>query len=108
TGLVLAGDQASTSAITMTYTGLVQLDDKLQVQPQLAQSWNVSSDGLTWTFHLRHNLRFSDGTPLTSADVAYSINRALQPATKSAVAPIYLSLLKDSDKLLAGFIPTFT
>src|SRR5437762_2915348 len=106
--LVLSADQASMNAISMIYTGLVQLDDKLQVQPQLAQSWEVSSDGLTYTFHLRHNLKFSDGRPLTSVDVAYSINRALQPATKSSVAPIYLSLVKDSDKLLAGFIPTFT
>ena len=106
--LVLSADQTSMNAISMIYTGLVQLDDKLQVQPQLAQSWEVSSDGLTYTFHLRHNLKFSDGTPLTSTDVAYSINRALEPATKSSTAPIYLSLVKDSDKLLAGFIPTFS
>ncbi|MFL5626781.1 MAG: ABC transporter substrate-binding protein [Ktedonobacteraceae bacterium] len=106
--LVMAADQPSMSAIQMIYTGLVQLDDKLQVQPQLAQSWDVSADGTAYTFHLRRNLQFSDGTPLTSADVAYSIDRALQPTTKSTVAPIYLSLIKDSDKLLAGFIPTFT
>ncbi|HBE29740.1 MAG TPA: peptide ABC transporter substrate-binding protein, partial [Ktedonobacter sp.] len=72
--LVLAADQPSMSAIQMIYTGLVQLDDKLQVQPQLAQSWNVSPDGLHYTFHLRRNLKFSDGTPLSSADVAYSID----------------------------------
>src|SRR5436853_403061 len=106
--LVLTTDQTSMSAIQMIYTGLVQLDDKLQVQPQLAQSWNVSLDGLNYTFHLNKAMKFSDGTPLTSADVAYSIDRALQPATKSTVAPIYLSLVKDADKLLAGFIPTFT
>ena len=104
--LVLSTDQTSMSAIQMIYTGLVQLDDKLQVQPQLAQSWNVSPDGLNYTFHLNKAMKFSDGTPLTSADVAYSIDRALQPATKSTVAPIYLSLIKDSDKLLGGFIPT--
>jgi oligopeptide transport system substrate-binding protein len=106
--LVLGTDQPSMNAVQMLYTGLVQLNDKLQVEPQLASSWDVSSDGLTYTFHLRHNLKFSDGTPLTSTDVAYSIDRALQPTTKSPVAPIYLSLIKDSDKLLAGFIPTFT
>lgn len=106
--LVLATDQPSMNAVQMLYTGLVQLNDKLQVEPQLASSWDVSSNGLTYTFHLRHNLKFSDGTPLTSTDVAYSIDRALQPTTKSPVAPIYLSLIKDSDKLLAGFIPTFT
>jgi len=104
--LVLAADQPSMSAIAMISTGLVQADDKMAIQPQLAQSWDVSPDGLTWTFHLRHNLTFSDGAPLTSADVAYSIDRALQPTTKSPTAPIYLALIRDSNKLLAGFTST--
>src|SRR6266699_2606078 len=77
-----------------------------QVHPQLAQSWDESSNGLTWTFHLKTNLKFSDGKPLTSRDVAYSIDRALQPATKSNVAPIYLGLVKDSEKLLTSRIST--
>ena len=100
----LAYDTSSISAIQMIYTGLVQLDDKFQIHPQLAQSWQQSSDGLTWTFHLKPDLKFSDGTPLTSADVIYSIDRALQPTTKSTVAPIYLDLIRDSDKLLGGRI----
>ena len=102
----LAYDLPSITAIQMVYTGLVQLDDKMQVQPQISQSWGLSADGLTWTFHLRSGLKFSDGTPLTSHDVAYSLDRALQPTTRSTIAPIYLDLLKDSDKLLAGTIPT--
>src|SRR6185312_4005488 len=102
----LAYDASSISAIQMVFTGLVQLNDKMQVVPQLASSWNESPDGLTWTFHLKPNLKFSDGTPLTSHDVIYSIDRALQPATKSTVAPIYLDLIKDSDKLLGGTINT--
>ena len=101
-----AHDSASISAVQMIYTGLVQLDDSLSVRPQLAQSWQQGSDGTTWTFHLKSGLKFSDGTTLTSHDVAYSIDRALQPATKSTVAPIYLKLIKDSDKLLAGRINT--
>ena len=55
---------------------------------------------------MKPDLKFSDGTPLTSHDVVYSIDRALQPATKSAVGPIYLTLIKDSDKLVAGKIKT--
>ncbi|WP_242527241.1 peptide ABC transporter substrate-binding protein [Ktedonosporobacter rubrisoli] len=102
----LAHDTASINAIQMMFTGLVQLDDKLQVHPQLARSWEMGDDGLTWTFHLRPNLKFSDGTALTSADVAYSIDRSLQPKTQSRIAPIYLGLVKDSDKLLAGKIQT--
>lgn len=102
----LAFDAQSISAIQMVFTGLVQLNDQQQVVGGLAQNWSVSADGLAWTFHLKKNLKFSNGTPLTSADVAYSIDRALQPATKSSVAPIYLSLIRDSDKLLAGSVST--
>jgi oligopeptide transport system substrate-binding protein len=102
----LSTDLPSIAAIDLVFTGLVQLDDNLKVQPQLAASYSEGADGLTWTFHLRPNLKFSDGTPLTSADVAYSIDRALQPAEKSPVGPIYLALIKDSDKLVAGKIKT--
>lgn len=100
----LAYDDSSITAIQMVFTGLVHLDDKFQIKPQLAQYWQQTSDGLTWTFHLKPHLKFSDGSPLTSADVIYSIDRALQPTTKSTVAPIYLDLIKDSDKLLGGRI----
>jgi peptide/nickel transport system substrate-binding protein/oligopeptide transport system substrate-binding protein len=102
----LAYDQNSLSVISMIYTGLVSLNDQMQVQPQLATSWTVSSDGLTWTFHLASGLKFSDGTPLTASDVAYSINRALEPATKSTVAPIYLGLILNADKVLDGSLST--
>lgn len=102
----LAYDQNSLSVISMLFTGLVQVNDKLEVQPGLAQSWSQSKDGLTWTFILRNGLKFSDGTPLTANDVVYSLNRALLPATRSTTAPIYLGLIRDSDKLLAGGITT--
>jgi oligopeptide transport system substrate-binding protein len=102
----LVDDAASINAVQMIFTGLVQLDDHLQLHPQLAQSWQVNSDGVTWIFHLKPHLKFSDGTPLTSADVAYSIDRALQPKTQSPVAPIYLSLIKDANQLISGKIST--
>jgi oligopeptide transport system substrate-binding protein len=102
----LSTDANSNTAISMVFTGLVEFNDKLGIIDQLAQSHNVSPDGLTWTFHLRPNLKFSDGTPLTSADVAYSIDRALDPAVKSPVAPGYLNLIKDSAKRNKGQIKT--
>ncbi len=102
----LSTDLPSISAIDMVFTGLVQLDDQGRVYDELAASHSVASDGVTWTFKLRSGLKFSDGTPLTSADVAYSIDRALQPSLKSIVGPIYLALIKDSDKLNAGKIKT--
>nr|BBH95515.1 ABC transporter substrate-binding protein [Thermogemmatispora argillosa] len=102
----LVTDPSAIRAVELVFTGLVQLDDQLQVRPQLASSWTVSSDGLSWTFHLKPNLKFSDGTPLTAQDVAYSLDRALQPSTRSTTAPLYLALLRDADKLLAGTIST--
>ncbi|MBE3558050.1 MAG: peptide ABC transporter substrate-binding protein [Ktedonobacteraceae bacterium] len=91
--------------IQTIFTGLVQFKDDGTVVDQLAASHTVSSDGLTYTFTLRPNLKFSDGSPLTAQDVAWSIDRALKPATKSQVIN-YLNLLKDWDKMTSGKIPT--
>jgi oligopeptide transport system substrate-binding protein len=102
----LATDLPSVTAISMVFTGLVSLNRNLVVQPQLASSWSVSPNGLTWTFHLRPHLTFSDGTALTSRDVAYSLDRALQSGTHSPTAPTYLGLIKDADKLVKGQIRT--
>jgi peptide/nickel transport system substrate-binding protein len=44
-------------------------------QPGLAKTWDVSDDGLTWTYHLRSGVKWSDGVPLTAGDVAYTFNR---------------------------------
>ncbi len=101
----LVQDTDSNFPIQDVFTGLVTLDDKLTVQPQLAKSWKVSADGLTYTFTLKDNLKFSDGTPLTSQDVIYSINRSIIPATKSPVS-YYLAQIKDYDKANSGKIPT--
>src|SRR5579884_855330 len=93
----LAYDIASINTVQLLFTGLVSLDDNLKVQDQLAASHQVAADGVTWTFKLKDGLEFSDGSPITSTDVAYSIDRALQPSTKSGVASFYLGQIKDSD-----------
>ncbi|MBX5450862.1 peptide ABC transporter substrate-binding protein [Thermogemmatispora sp.] len=102
----LVTDLPSSTAINLVFTGLVSLDENLNVQPEIASSWDISPDGLTYTFHLRNDVKFSDGTSVTSEDVAYSIDRALQPATKSPVAGSYLNLIKDADLLSAGKKPS--
>ncbi|MEO6893293.1 MAG: ABC transporter substrate-binding protein [Ktedonobacteraceae bacterium] len=102
----LASDPQSLKVVAMLYTGLVGLNAKLQVTSELIASWSVSSDGLHWTFHLHPNLKFSDGMPLTSADVAYSINRALAPTIKSARNLTYLGMIKDAARFHAGRIST--
>ncbi len=102
----LIRDLSSASIINMLYEGLVEINDSGAIQKTLAQTYSTSPDGLTWTFTLRNHLQFNDGTPLTSADVAYSLDRALQPVTRSPLAPYYLRLIKDSDKLASGQIKT--
>lgn len=81
------------------------LTDNGTVVDQLAASHHVSADGLTYTFTLKSHLKFSDGTPLTVDDVAYSLNRTVLPATSSIVRN-YLDLLKDYDKITHSKIPT--
>src|SRR5262249_10160312 len=65
------------------YSGLVTFDSSLRVVPDAAASWDVggtgAQKGTIYTFHLRPDLHFSDGTPLTADDFAYSIDRALDP-----------------------------
>lgn len=59
---------------------LVEPDDDLVMQPSLAESWEVSEDGLTVTFKLRDGATFHDGSPLTAADVVYSYDRIRESA----------------------------
>jgi len=72
-----ASDSPSINAIQMVFTGLVQLDNNLKVVPQLAASYDKSADGLTYTFHLKSGLQFSDGKPLTSHDSESAVDYRL-------------------------------
>src|SRR5690348_2642700 len=76
---VNGGDFNSYQAVGVIYSNLVKLDSDLRPVGDAASNWDVSADGLTYTFHLRHNVRFSDGTPVTAADVVYSFTRDLNP-----------------------------
>jgi peptide/nickel transport system substrate-binding protein len=62
-----------------------------KLQPELAESWKVSDGGRTITFHLRAGLQFSDGSPLTSEDVARTLHRAFDPKEHSPVADAFRS-----------------
>ena len=108
--------------ISMIYTGLVTFDSGLNVVGDAATKWDIDTTGTIYTFHLRHDLNFSDGKPLTAVDFAYSINRALDPAVctqqdgatygpkgtggtgecTSPIAPGYLGSILGADKRLAG------
>ncbi|CAN5845192.1 ABC transporter substrate-binding protein [soil metagenome] len=61
------------------YDTLVMFDSSLQIVPGLAESWEASEDGLTWTFKLRDGVMFHDGTPLRASDVVFSLQRIVDP-----------------------------
>lgn len=72
------------------FSGLVQLDSQLQIQPDLAAGWTISQDGTIYTFYLRKNAVFHDGHPVTAHDLLFSWERATDPETESEVALTYL------------------
>ena len=68
------------SVYNLVYDSLITIDDNYMPQGCIAESWEESSGGKYWTFHLRTDVRFSDGTPLTAADVVASANYILDKA----------------------------
>ena len=69
--------------------------------PGLAESWEVSPDGLTYTFHLREGVKFHDGAVLTADDVVYTFDRMLNPATKALNTDI-LTFIAGSQERMDG------
>ena len=76
--------------LAQCFDGLVRYNEKNEIEPALAEKWDISPDGKTYTFHLRHGVTFHDGSPFKASDVKYSWERALNPDTKSPVANNYL------------------
>ncbi|MGH7991503.1 MAG: ABC transporter substrate-binding protein, partial [Limisphaerales bacterium] len=72
---ITANEMSSINIIRLLFASLLNFDEPSQsVEPGLADSWTNSPDGKTWIFHLRKNLRWSDGAPLTADDVVFTWN----------------------------------
>jgi peptide/nickel transport system substrate-binding protein len=90
------GTAANTSfrVTYMLYDRLVTYDGTTtDIKPQLAESWDVSPDGMTYTFHLRKDAKFHDGTPVTADAVQYSFTRAMK--IKKSAAGIFEGIVDD-------------
>lgn len=72
-----ANDCFSTYVFDEIFDTLVALDDHLNFVPHVAESWQAAPDGTVWTFKIRKGITFSDGSPLTAKDVAFSFHRIL-------------------------------
>jgi peptide/nickel transport system substrate-binding protein len=80
---------AAGEALTLMSDTLVNLDyDMRTLRPGLAERWEVSPDGLVYTFHLRRDVTFCDGKPFTAADMAFSLNRWIGRTTPRATSPV--------------------
>ena len=87
-------DTASWGFEQMLFDTLVRYSDSgVELVPDAATSWESSVDARTFTFHLRHDLRFSNGRPVTSADFAYEIERVLDPADNSQGIEYYRGIV---------------
>lgn len=90
------------SALGHIFSGLVTLDQTMQIQPELAAGWEVSDDGRVYTFYLRKNALFHDGRPVTAQDVIYSWERAADPETGSDTAQTYLGDIQGVQEMIGG------
>ena len=90
--------------ILHAFEGLLTLDENGQLKEGQAESWETSEDGLTWTFHLRDGLKWSDGTDLTAKDFVYSWQRVCDPNVAAPYAETVLGMVKGYDEAVAGDI----
>ena len=83
------------------FVGLTTMDANGKVIPGLAEKWEVSDDGLTYRFHLRNDIVWSDGTPITAEDFVYSGRRLVNPETAALFAAFFYPV-KGARQIIRG------
>ncbi len=104
----LATDSVSIDMCENLFLGLTDLafdinTSETEVKPELATSWEVSEDGLIWAFHMRKDVKWSDGRPVTAHDIEYAVKRTCDPATASDYAYV-LYIIKGAKEVNTGEI----
>ncbi len=99
-----ATDGTSFEVIADYTDGLMQMDADGQAVPAIAESYELSDDGLTYTFHLRSDAKWSNGTPVTAADFVFAWQRAVDPAVASEYAYMLSDIgqIKNAAEIIAG------
>lgn len=91
--------------VMANYTdGLTQMDDSGAAVAAIAESWETSDDGLTWTFHLRKDAKWSNGTPVTAKDFVFGWQRAVDPDVASEYAYMLSDIgqIKNAAEIIGG------
>jgi ABC-type transport system substrate-binding protein len=103
----LSTDVPTGRAVGYLFEGLTRFAPDAQVEPALASSWTVSTDGRIWRFTLRRNVKFHDGTPFTAQHVVSSFTRVLDPKTRGGRGwPLYP--IAGAREFAAGTAPSIT
>ena len=100
-----ASGQSTIWPCNLIYNGLVDLDDSLRIVPAIAKCWEISDDGLTYTFHLRTDIRFQNTDDIsfpksrrvTAQDFVYSFNRIVDPNVASPGSWIFQKVKRDKE-----------
>ncbi len=93
-------DYLAAAVVNEVFGGLVTIDPSIEIVPDLAKQWDISPDGRVFTFRLREDAKFHDGSPVTAEDFRWSLERAADPLTESPVTDLYLGdVVGVSDKL---------
>ena len=88
--------------ILHSFECLLTVDESGALAPGQAESWEVSEDGLVWTFHLRDGLKWSDGSDLTANDFVYSWKRVCDPMTAAPYAETVLGMVEGYAEAVEG------
>jgi peptide/nickel transport system substrate-binding protein len=91
---LLATDSSSHAISSLIFNGLVKYDRDLNIVGDLAESWDISKDGLVITFRLRKGVRWHDGRPFTADDVLFTYHLTIDPKTPTAYAGDFLKVKK--------------
>ena len=89
--------------ILHAFEGLTKTDENNNIQPGMAERWDISEDGLTYIFYLRTNAKWSDGNPVTAHNFEYSWKRALDPDINASYAYM-MEIIKNSKNIRTGLM----
>jgi oligopeptide transport system substrate-binding protein len=99
---VLGGYNVTAPILTQLFSGLVAWGEDNEILPDVAHRWELAEGGRRYVFHLRDDVRWHDGVPVTAHDFAFTYRRAVEPATGAVVASSLLAPVLGTRRIQAG------